>query len=77
MQWHGDSKVAAVVNTMDEWVDAQKLLTPLENIVVEAEVDTGYARVVEHTEGSPDLSGRLSPSQARGAARERYPGAPA
>ena len=37
VQWHGDSKVAAVVNTVDEWVDAQKLLTPLENIVVEAE----------------------------------------
>ena len=37
VQWHGDSKVAAVVNTMDEWVDAQKLRTPLENIVVEAE----------------------------------------
>ena len=41
VQWHGDSKVAAVVNTMDEWVDAQKLLTPLENIVVEAESTQG------------------------------------
>ena len=27
VQWHGDSKVAAVVNTMEEWADAQKLLT--------------------------------------------------
>ena len=41
VQWHGDSKVAAVVNSMDEWVDAQKLLTPLENIVVEAESTQG------------------------------------
>ena len=41
VQWHGDSKVAAVVNTMEEWVDAQKLLTPLENIVVEAESTEG------------------------------------
>ena len=41
MQWHGDSKVAAVVNTVDEWVDAQKLRTPLENIVVEAESTQG------------------------------------
>ena len=39
VQWHGDSKVAAVVNTMDEWVDAQKLLTPL--VVVEAESTQG------------------------------------
>ena len=41
VQWHGDSKVAAVVNTMDEWVDAQKLFTPLENIVVDAEWTQG------------------------------------
>ena len=40
-QWHGDSKVAAVVNTMEEWVDAEKLLTPLENVVVEAESTQG------------------------------------
>ena len=41
VQWHGDSKVAAVVNTTEEWADAQKLLTPLENIVVEAESTQG------------------------------------
>ena len=33
VQWHGDSKVAAFVNTAEEWADVQKLLTPLENIV--------------------------------------------
>ena len=41
MQWHGDSKVAAFVNTEDEWADAETLLTPLENIVVEAESKQG------------------------------------
>ena len=41
VQWHGDSKVAAFVNTEDEWADAQTLLTPLENIVVEAELKQG------------------------------------
>ena len=41
VQWHGDSKVAAFVNIEDEWADAQTLLTPLENIVVEAESKQG------------------------------------
>ena len=41
VQWHDDSKVAAFVNTEDEWADAQTLLTPLENIVVEAESKQG------------------------------------
>ena len=41
VQWHGDSKVAAFVNTEDEWADAQTLLSPLENIVVEAESKQG------------------------------------
>ena len=31
VQWHGDSKVAALVNTEDEWADAQTLLTPGEH----------------------------------------------
>ena len=33
--------VQLLYGTMDEWVDAQKLLTPLENIVVEAESTQG------------------------------------
>jgi len=37
VQWHGDSKVVAVVNTEAEWADAKTLLAPLENVVVEAE----------------------------------------
>ena len=41
VQWHGDSKVVAVVNTEAEWADAQTLLTPLENFVVEAESKQG------------------------------------
>ena len=41
VQWHGDSKVVAVLNTEAEWADAQTLLTPLENIVVEAESKQG------------------------------------
>ena len=41
VQWHGDSKVVAVVNTEAEWADAKTLLTPLENIVVEAESKQG------------------------------------
>lgn len=38
VQWHGDLKVVAVVNTEAEWNDARTLLTPLENVVVEAVV---------------------------------------
>ena len=41
VQWHGESKVAAFVNTEDEWADAQTLLTPLENILVEADSKQG------------------------------------
>ena len=41
VQWYGDSKVAAIVNTEEEWTDAQTLLTPLENIVLEAESKHG------------------------------------
>ena len=41
MQWHGDSKVVAVVNTEAEWADAKTLLAPLENVVVEAESKQG------------------------------------
>ena len=41
VQWHGDSKVIAVVNTEAEWVDAKTLLAPLENVVVEAESKQG------------------------------------
>ena len=37
VRWHGDSKVVAVCKTIEEWEDAQKLLAPLENTVVEAE----------------------------------------
>ena len=37
VQWHGDSKVIAVINTEAEWADATTLLAPLENVVVEAE----------------------------------------
>ena len=41
VQWHGDSKVVAVVNTEAEWADAKTLLAPLENVVVEAESKQG------------------------------------
>ena len=41
VQWHGDLKVVAVVNTEAEWNDARTLLTPLENVVVEAESKQG------------------------------------
>ena len=41
VQWHGDSKVIAVVNTEAEWADAKTLLAPLENVVVEAESKQG------------------------------------
>jgi len=41
VQWHGDSKVVAVVNTEAEWADAKTLLTLLENVVVEAESKQG------------------------------------
>ena len=41
VQWHGDSQVIAVVNTEAEWADAKTLLTPLENVVVEAESKQG------------------------------------
>ena len=36
VQWHGDSKVIAVINT-----EAETLLAPLENVVVEAESKQG------------------------------------
>ena len=41
VQWHGDSKVIAVINTEAEWADATTLLAPLENVVVEAESKQG------------------------------------
>ena len=41
VQWHGDSKVIAIVNTEAEWADANTLLAPLENVVVEAESKQG------------------------------------
>ena len=41
VQWHGDSKVIAVINTEAEWADATTLLEKLENVVVEAESKQG------------------------------------
>ena len=60
---HGDSKVAAVVKSMD----AQKPLTPLENIVVEAESTQGTV-VWSSTQKDHPAIPEGSPSQARGAA---------
>ena len=41
VQWHGDLKVVAIINTEAEWADATTLLAPLENVVVEAESKQG------------------------------------
>ena len=52
MQWHGDSKVVAGVNTEAEWADAKTLLTSLENVVVEVESKQG-AVVSSSTQKDP------------------------
>ena len=42
VQWHGASRILAVVNTLEEWEEALKLLAPLERIVVEAKSPQDY-----------------------------------
>ena len=62
VQWYGDSKVAAIVTTEEEWTDAQTLLTPLENVVVEAESKQGavvwsrHRRTLQPSRLTPFLS---------------------
>ena len=55
VQWHGDSKVVAVVNTEAEWTDAKTLLTPLENVVVEAESRQGAVVWSSTQKDPPDI----------------------
>lgn len=53
VRWHGDSKVAVVLRTVDQWRDALVLLGTLENIVVEATSPQGVvvwtSSQTEHT----------------------------
>ena len=41
VRWHGDTKIAAVIQTEAEWADAKTILAKLENVVVEAESQHG------------------------------------
>ena len=41
VRWHGDTKIAAIIQTEAEWADAKIILATLENVVVEAESQHG------------------------------------
>ena len=47
---HGDTKIAAIIQTEGEWADAKIILATLVNVVVEVESQHGVVVLVECTE---------------------------
>ena len=41
VRWHGDTKIAAEIQTEAQWADAKTIMAKLENVVVEAESQHG------------------------------------
>ena len=41
VKWHGDTKIAAIIQTEAEWADAKIILATLVNVVVEVESQHG------------------------------------